>query len=181
MLAFSSKRDFSREKQRPDAPFPRIAPGPGGRIPKGKCRRSARQPPLLYDLTALQKDCNLHHDMTAEKTLTVAQSLYEKKLISYPRTGSRYIPHDVMRTVPELLQKVCTMPEFHTYGATFDLSVLNNRSVNDSKVTDHHALIVTGVTPSGISSDECAVYLMIAGRMLEAFSPPCVRVSPKHT
>ena len=79
-----------------------------------------------------------------------------------------------MRTVPELLQKVYTMPEFHTYGATFDPSALNNRSVNDTKVTDHHALIVTGVTPSGISSDERAVYLMIAGRMLEAFSPPCV-------
>ena len=56
----------------------------------------------------------------------------------------------------------------------FDPSALNNRSVNDTKVTDHHALIVTGVTPSGISSDERAVYLMIAGRMLEAFSPPCV-------
>ena len=79
-----------------------------------------------------------------------------------------------MRVVPGLLQKVCAMPEFHTYGAALDFSTLNNRSVNDAKVTDHHALIVTEVTPSGISGDERAVYLMIAGRMLEAFSPPCV-------
>ena len=173
LCRFFHKDDF-REKTQADAAFSRIVPGATGRVTKAECKRSDRQPPLLYDLTALQKDCNVHHDMTAEKTLAVAQSLYEKKLISYPRTGSRYIPQDVMRTVPELLQKVCAMPEFHTYGATFDLSMLNNRSVNDSKVTDHHALIVTGVAPSGISGDERAVYLMIAGRMLEAFSPPCV-------
>ena len=173
LCRFFHKDDF-REKTQADAAFSRIVPGATGRVTKAECRRSDRQPPLLYDLTALQKDCNVHHDMTAEKTLAVAQSLYEKKLISYPRTGSRYIPQDVMRTVPELLQKVCAMPEFHAYGTAFDLSTLNNRSVNDSKVTDHHALIVTGVTSSGISGDERAVYLMIAGRILEAFSPPCV-------
>mgnify|MGYP000758504437 FL=1 len=170
---FFHREDF-REKAQVEAAFSRIAPGATGRVTRAECRRSDRQPPLLYDLTALQKDCNVYHDMTAEKTLAVAQSLYEKKLISYPRTGSRYIPQDVMRTIPGLLQKVCTIPEFHTYGGAFDVSVLNNRSVNDAKVTDHHALIVTGVTPSGVSGDERAVYLMIAGRMLEAFSPPCV-------
>ena len=99
----------------------------------------------------------MYHDMTAEKPLAVAQSLYEKKLISYPRTGSRHIPQDVMRTMPGLLHKVCTIPEFHTYGEAFNVSILNNRSVNDAKVTDNHALIVTGVTPSGVSDDERAV------------------------
>ena len=170
---FFLREDF-KDKAQADAAFARIVPGADGRVTKSERRRSDRQPPLLYDLTALQKDCNVHLDMTAERTLAVAQSLYEKKLISYPRTGSRYIPRDVMRAVPGLLQKICAMPEFHAYSAVFDLQAPNNRSVNDAKVTDHHALIVTGVAPSGISGDEHAVYLMIAGRMLESFSPPCV-------
>lgn len=168
--------DF-REKAEADADFSRIVPGAVGHITRSESRRGDRQPPLLYDLTALQKDCNIHHDMTAEKTLSVAQSLYEKKLISYPRTGSRYIPNDVMRTVPDLLRKIGALKEFKDYAPDSDLSALNMRSVNDAKVTDHHALIVTGVSPAGITGDERTVYLLIAGRMLEAFSPPCVTES----
>lgn len=170
---FFHAEDFN-DKASADAAFSRVTSGASGRVTKAEKRRSERQPPLLYDLTALQKDCNVHHDMTAEKTLSVAQSLYEKKLISYPRTGSRYIPQDVMRTVPGLLKRVCAMKGFRSCGMSPDLSALNTRCVNDAKVTDHHALIVTGVSPAGISGDELTVYLMIAGRMLEAFSPPCV-------
>lgn len=170
---FFHKDDF-RDKAQAEAAYSKIVSAAYGHITRSENRRADRQPPLLYDLTALQKDCNTHHDMTAEKTLSIAQSLYEKKLISYPRTGSRYIPQDVMRAVPGLLQKVCAMKEFRTYGATLDLSSIGTRSVNDAKVTDHHALILTGVEPSGITADEDTVYRMIAGRMLEAFSPPCV-------
>lgn len=111
--------------------------------------------------------------LTAEKTLSIAQSLYEKKLISYPRTGSRHIPEDVMLYIPSLLEKVVAMPEFREYGQSFDLSSLNTRSVDDTKVTDHHALIITGISPEGLSEAESTVYTLIAGRMLEAFSPPC--------
>ena len=123
----------------------------------------------------LQKDCNVHLDLSAEKTLAVAQSLYEKKLISYPRTGSRYIPDDVMRQVPDLLRGVIGMKEFREYGGTLDWDNLSTRSVNAGKVTDHHALIVTGVQPvmETLNEQELAVYRMIAGRMLEAFSPKC--------
>lgn len=166
-------RDDFHDKASADAAFASIAPGAVARVTKVERRRSDRQPPLLYDLTSLQKDCNVHHDMTAEKTLAVAQSLYEKKLISYPRTGSRYIPHDVMRSVPALLEKVCRMDGFRHAETSLDPDALNIRCVNDAGVTDHHALIVTGVTPVGLSGDEQTVYLMIAGRMLEAFSPPC--------
>ena len=91
-------------------------------VTKAERKRTFRQAPLLYDLTALQKDCNIHYDLTADKTLSIAQSLYEKKLISYPRTGSRHIPEDVMVHIPALLQKVVAMPEFREYGNTFDLS-----------------------------------------------------------
>ena len=146
-------------------------------VTKAERKRTFRQAPLLYDLTALQKDCNIHYDLTADKTLSIAQSLYEKKLISYPRTGSRHIPEDVMVHIPALLQKVVAMPEFREYGNTFDLSGLNTRSVDNTKVTDHHALIITGIEPQDLSETESAVYTMIAGRMLESFSSPCEKES----
>ena len=167
-------RDDFHDKASADGAFSSIAPGAVAHVTKVERRCSDSRPPLLYDLTGLQKDCNVHHDMTAEKTLVVAQSLYEKKLISYPRTGSRYIPQDVMRTVPSLLETVCHIDAFRHVGTTLTPASLCTCSVYVSKVTDHHALIVTGVAPSGLSGDEQTVYLMIAGRMLEAFSPPCI-------
>ena len=118
-------------------------------------------PPLLYDLTALQKDANKRHGFSADKTLSIVQSLYEKKITTYPRTGSRYISEDVFEEVPALLRKI-GMPLSNT---------LNCHSVDNTKVTDHHAIIPTGETPSGLSVDEATIYQMIVTRFLEAFSP----------
>ena len=118
-------------------------------------------PPLLYDLTALQKDTNRRHGFSADKTLSIAQSLYEKKITTYPRTGSRYISEDVFEEVPVLLRKI-GMPLSNT---------LNRHSVDNTKVTDHHAIIPTGETPSGLSTDEITIYQMVANRFIEAFSP----------
>lgn len=160
-------------KQAADELYHRITSDMQAVVTKVERKRVFQAPPLLYDLTALQKDCNTHLDLSAEKTLAVAQSLYEKKLISYPRTGSRYIPDDVMRQVPELLKQIISMKEFREYGGGFDMSALTTRSVNAKKVTDHHALIITGIRPGGLDEKEQAVYRMIAGRMLEAFSPKC--------
>ena len=160
-------------KQAADELYNRIRTDMQAVITKVERKRSFQAPPLLYDLTALQKDCNIHLDLSAEKTLSIAQSLYEAKLVSYPRTGSRYIPDDVMRQVPGLLQQVVSMKEFREYGGGFDLSALTTRCVNAKKVTDHHALIITGIRPGSLDEKEQAVYRMIAGRMLEAFSPKC--------
>ena len=118
-------------------------------------------PPLLYDLTALQKDANRRHGFSADKTLSVAQSLYEKKITTYPRTGSRYISEDVFEEVPVLLRKI-GMPLSNP---------LNRHSVDNTKVTDHHAIIPTGETPSGLSTDEITIYQMVVNRFVEAFSP----------
>ena len=161
------------DKAEAEAAFRSIPSGSVAEITKAERREVQQQPPLLYDLTALQKDCNVYLDLPAAKTLDIAQTLYEKKLISYPRTGSRHIPQDVMAHVPELLEKISAMPEFREYGKALDLSALNTRSVDDTEVTDHHALITTGITPEGLSEAESAVYALIAGRMLEAFSPCC--------
>lgn len=118
-------------------------------------------PPLLYDLTALQKDANRRHGFSADKTLSIAQSLYEKKITTYPRTGSRYISEDVFEEVPSLLRKI---------GETLP-TPLNRHSVDNTKITDHHAIIPTGETPSGISADETTIYQMVVNRFIEAFSP----------
>ena len=118
-------------------------------------------PPLLYDLTALQKEANRRQGFSADKTLSIAQSLYEKKITTYPRTGSRYISEDVFEEVPVLLRKI---------GKTLSNS-LNRHSVDNAKVTDHHAIIPTGETPSGLSTDETTIYQMVVNRFIEAFSP----------
>ena len=118
-------------------------------------------PPLLYDLTALQKDANRRHGFSADKTLSIVQSLYEKKITTYPRTGSRYISEDVFEEVPTLLRKI---------RETL-LTPLNRHSVDNTKVTDHHAIIPTGETPSGLSTDEITIYQMVVNRFIEAFYP----------
>ena len=118
-------------------------------------------PPLLYDLTALQKDANRRHGFSADKTLSIAQSLYEKKITTYPRTGSRYISEDVFEEVSALLRKI---------RETL-LTPLNCHSVDNTKVTDHHAIIPTGETPLGLSADETTIYKMVVNRFIEAFSP----------
>ena len=161
------------DRQKAEAAYRSLSPDSSATVTKVERRKTLQQPPLLYDLTALQKDCNVHLDLPAAKTLDIAQSLYEKKLISYPRTGSRYIPHDVMACVPGLLERIMAMPGFATSAGILDFARLNTRSVDDRKVTDHHALITTGIAPEGLSEAETAVYTLIAGRMLEAFSPYC--------
>ena len=118
-------------------------------------------PPLLYDLTALQKEANRRHGFSADKTLSIVQSLYEKKITTYPRTGSRYISEDIFEEVPALWRKI---------GAAIK-SPLNRHSVDNAKVTDHHAIIPTGETPSGLSADETTIYQMVVNRFIEAFSP----------
>ena len=133
--------------------------------------------PLLYDLTTLQKDCNIHLDLSAEKTLEIAQSLYEKKLISYPRTSSRYIPDDAFREIPSLLRMVLRMDMFKHFENEIDTLKIATRLVNNNKITDHHAIIITGDYPGELSALERKVYHMIAGRMLEAFAPKCEKES----
>ena len=123
---------------------------------------AAMPPPLLYDLTTLQKEANRQLGFSADKTLSLAQSLYEKKVTTYPRTGSRYISQDVFEEVPRLLSAL---------GEELK-SPLNPHSVDDSKVTDHHALLPTGEgNTQTLSSDEASIYQMICARFVAAFAP----------
>ena len=143
------------------------------RIVQVECKQKTEEPPLLYDLTTLQKEANSRYGLTAEQTLAIAQKLYEAKLITYPRTSSRYIPDDVFETIPKLLEKLQRDELLGSYVS--HLGTLAHRSVDAGKVIDHHALLTTGLHPIGIYKDELTVYRMIAARMVEAFSAPCIK------
>ena len=142
-------------------------------IAKVECREKTEEPPLLYDLTTLQKDANVRYGFTAEQTLTIAQKLYEAKAITYPRTSSRYIPDDVYDEIPKLLR---TLADNEQWGAlSMTVRKPNHHSVDASKVTDHHALLITGEKPQYPSNDDKKIYNLIIARMLEAFSDKCVK------
>ena len=140
-------------------------------ISKVECKEKAEEPPLLYDLTALQKDANVRYGFTAEQTLTIAQKLYEAKAITYPRTSSCYISDDVYDEIPKLLR---TLQDNEQWGAlSMTIRKPNTHSVDASKVTDHHALLITGEKLEHPSNDDKKIYNMIVARMLEAFSDKC--------
>ncbi|MBX9049598.1 DNA topoisomerase III [Bacteroides thetaiotaomicron] len=139
-----------------------------------ECKESIQEPPLLYDLTALQKEANSKHGFSADKTLSIAQKLYESKLITYPRTGSRFISEDVFANVPALIASLKSHPDFSRYVKS--MGKLNSRCVDDTKITDHHALLITNTKrPYIMEADEATIYNMVAGRMLESFSDRCVK------
>ena len=136
-------------------------------------KETVQDTPLLYDLTTLQKEANAKHGFTAEQTLAIAQKLYESKLITYPRTGSRYIPEDVFAGIPTLLKGLKNNPKWDAVAGR--MKQLTRRSVDGTKVTDHHALLPTGVKPLLFAKEETTIYDMIVGRMLEAFSEKCIK------
>ena len=142
-------------------------------VTKAERKEKIEETPLLYDLTTLQKEANAKHGFTAEQTLEIVQKLYEKKLVTYPRTGSRYIPDDVFAEIPKLLAFIGAMPEWK--GKVQVKAGPTRRSVDGGKVTDHHALLVTGEKPLFLSKEDNIVYQMIAGRMIETFSEKCVK------
>lgn len=126
-----------------------------------KKESKSKTAPHLYDLNTLQRDCNRYLGFSAQKTLDIAQELYEKKLTTYPRTDSQYITHDMEAKFSELV-KICF--SYLDYSSkTVDIK----RNINDSKVSDHHAIIPTGYDNfGGISDDSMMVYKLITLRVV---------------
>ncbi|HXJ99689.1 MAG TPA: DNA topoisomerase, partial [Gelidibacter sp.] len=138
-------------------------------------KKVTEQSPLLFNLTGLQKEANKKLNFSAEETLNIAQSLYEKKFITYPRTGSRYIPEDVWCDIPNLVRALQDKETCKQAITKVKWGQFNKRIVNDLRVTDHHGLLITEKTPSALSIKESAIYEMIALRLLEAISEPCIK------
>lgn len=128
--------------------------------------------PRLYDLTSLQVDANKKFGLSAEDTLKHVQSLYEKKLVTYPRVDTTYLSEDIHPKVAGIMNNL-------KYYSRFTEKVLSQpipklKSVfDDKKVTDHHAIIPTGVNPSGINPEEQRIYDLITRRFIAAFYPVC--------
>ncbi len=143
----------------------------------GKVQRKPETsaPPQLYDLTELQRDINRRYGLSAADTLASAQSLYESKLITYPRTDSRYLSADMQKEVPATLKKLKAIKPDQI--AKLDLSklVFGGRIINSAKVTDHHAIIPTGNVPTGLRDRDQKVFDAIVIRFIAAFYPPCVK------
>lgn len=133
------------------------------------------QAPLLFDLTGLQKEANKKLNFSAEETLNIAQNLYEKKFITYPRTGSKYIPEDIWTEIPNLVRALQDRETCTQAVNTMKWGRFNKRIVNDLRVTDHHGLLVTEKIPSALNTKENAIYDMIAFRLLEALSQSCIK------
>jgi DNA topoisomerase-3 len=128
-------------------------------------------PPLLYDLTELQRHANRLYGFSAQKTLGLAQALYEsKKLISYPRTDSRHLSSDVAATLPDIVKAIQAPYAAQLAPGTGDRA-LGRRFVDDSKVTDHHAILPTSTRPEGVdlSADERKIYDLVCRRLLMAW------------
>lgn len=138
-------------------------------------KETKQEPPLLYDLTTLQKEANSKHGFSADKTLSLAQKMYESQYLTYPRTGSRYISDDIFLEVGSLIDKLKGYNRFASYAGKLSDMNLNIRPVDDTKVTDHHALLITEKLPDNLQADERIIYEMVAGRMLEAFSSTCTK------
>lgn len=132
-------------------------------------------PPDLLDLTQLQKEANIRYGFTASEVYDIAQSLYEKKLISYPRTSSRCLTEDVFDSLPPIMARLLSWELFPAAKGTggIDISGLSRHIINAEKANVHHAIIITGIRPGNLSEKEILVYKLVAGRMLEAFMPPC--------
>ena len=128
--------------------------------------------PALYNLTGLQKDANRYHNLTAIRVQEITQSLYEKKLISCPRTSSRLLPGDVYDMLPPVMEKLLSGKEFRQYAGMVDLAARKGVTGNQD-TAEHHAIVITGIQPGELDREERLVYTLVVGRMLETFMPPC--------
>lgn len=133
------------------------------------------QPPLLFDLTGLQKEANKKLNLSAEETLNISQSLYEQKFITYPRTASKYIAEDMWAEIPNLVRALQKRENIKQNLSQMKWRRFNKHIVNDLRVTDHHGLLTTDKMPSALNPKENAIYNMIAFRLLEAVSQPCIK------
>ena len=136
-------------------------------------KQERSQPPQLYDLTELQRDMNRRYGLSAAATLEAAQALYEKKLITYPRTDSRYLSSDLKREIPDILRSLREIRPAEI--DRLDLAALRftGRIVDDRKVSDHHAIIPTGSLPGSLASAEQKVFDAVVTRLIAAFYPAC--------
>ena len=159
----------------------KAALGKQGTVVNVTSKKKVTKPPTLYSTTELEKDANKYFKFKASKTDALTQALYEHGYVSYPRTSCRFIPTSMVPEIPKLLKPLEKFPELAdalkmATPAAITEATKGKDYVDDSKLTDHHAIIPTGEVfdPASISEDERKIYLLIAKRFLSIFLPPLV-------
>ncbi|MCF8363630.1 MAG: DNA topoisomerase 3 [Prolixibacteraceae bacterium] len=137
-------------------------------------KKKGKEAPLkLFDLTALQVECNKKFNFSADETLKLIQGLYEKKMVTYPRVDTTFLPTDMHPKIAGILKKM--EPYANFTGPILQKPIKKNKKIfDDKKITDHHAIVPTGVAPTGLQQDEKRVYDAIARRFIAAFYPDCM-------
>lgn len=170
-----------KDKQKADEIIKMIK-GESGKITKIQNEEKKIPPPLLYDLTELQRECNRKYGYSAQKTLSLAQDLYEKrKLITYPRTDSRYLSTDMKNSLKFIMQKLECIEIYEPFIKEINGLKTTKRIIDDTKITDHHAIIPTNskLNINGLSIDEKNVFDLIARRFIAVFYPPYITSTTK--
>ena len=175
LAADGLEAESARFKEQSEAKKVQTACQEAGSVVVGTIQRKEKteKPPALYDLTSLQRDANRMLGFSAQQTLDYTQSLYEKKLVTYPRTDSRYLTEDMEGMIPELARAVAA-----SYGMPGEVPVKAAQVIDGSRVTDHHALLPTRSMPkkdlSALPSGEQAVLRLICARLLSAVGTTCL-------
>jgi len=138
-------------------------------------KEKKEHPPQLFDLTTLQREINKLYGLSAADTLAATQNLYEAKLVTYPRTDSRYLSKDMKPRIPKILQQLKALRAEQIAPLNLAKLPFSKRIIDDKKVTDHHAIIPTGITPRAIGANEQLVYNAITTQFIAAFYPVCVK------
>ncbi|MEW6521996.1 MAG: DNA topoisomerase 3 [Bacillota bacterium] len=170
---FGPEGDRLSDVTQAEAVAARVAKRPGV-VESVEVKATSERPPQLYDLTSLQRDANYRLGLTAGATLKAAQALYEKQLITYPRTDSRYLPRDLLRELPAIVRAIGVQEAYRAAVAGAQLELVhpgNRRVVNDARVTDHHAILPTAGKPAAGSGPEARVYDLVIRRFLAQFYP----------
>ena len=138
-------------------------------------KQKKEQPPQLFDLTTLQREINKSHGLSAADTLAATQNLYESKLVTYPRTDSRYLSADMKPRIPKILEQLKAVRAEQIEPLNLARLPFTKRIVDDKKVTDHHAIIPTGIHPRSLGANEQIVYDAVTTQFIAAFYPVCIK------
>jgi DNA topoisomerase-3 len=174
---YSNTKIFSKEEAEKKADK---VQGKKGIVEKCEKEEKRQLPPLLYDLTELQREANRIYGYSAQKTLTIAQSLYEKrKMITYPRTDSRYLSDDMIPKIKSTLKKLLQESIYAPYAEkilSLEKLPISKRIIDNSKVSDHHAIIPTDgrINVSALSVEEKNIFNLVALRFMAVFYQPYV-------
>jgi DNA topoisomerase-3 len=148
-----------------------------------KSKKVTQRSPQLYDLTLLQREANSRFGFSAKNTLSIAQSLYERhKVLTYPRTDSKHLPEDYLPTVNKTVQRQTQwkLSEFAKTALDKNYLQLNKRIFDNTKISDHHAIIPTTALPANLSEPEFKIYQLVAQRFLAVFFPPAIFLNTRR-